>query len=277
MPADGPSLPEEKVVSERGGTRYVEIIRVIFDGKYAPGSLEFRFDRVEIETAAAKLGIKLPKNLGDVVYSFRYRTPLPQSVRDRAPKGREWVIRPAGKGKYRFSAVKFANIQPAVGRKPIKVPDGTPGIIEMYAKEDEQALLAKVRYNRLIDTFTGITCYSLQSHLKTTVEGLGQVETDEVYVGVDAHGVHYILPVQAKRGNGQLGIIQIESDIQMCAEKYPGAVCRPIGAQILAGGTIALFQFETGPDGVEITEERHYQLVPPEKLSAEDLASYRRL
>lgn len=61
-----------------------------------------------------------------------------------------------------------------------KIPDSTPGIIAKYALNDEQALLAKVRYNRLIDIFTGVACYSLQSHLRTTVPKIGQVETDEI-------------------------------------------------------------------------------------------------
>lgn len=90
----------------------------------------------------------------------------------------------------------------------IKVPDATPGIIAKYALNDEQALLAKVRYNRLLDIFTGVTCYSLQNHLRTTVPNMGQIETDELYVGVDKRGVHYVLPVQAKGGKDKLGIVQ---------------------------------------------------------------------
>ena len=31
----------------------------------------------------------------------------------------------------------------------------TPGIVAKYAFNDEQALFAKVRYNRLVDVFTG--------------------------------------------------------------------------------------------------------------------------
>ncbi|HAI86179.1 MAG TPA: endonuclease, partial [Firmicutes bacterium] len=72
----------------------------------------------------------------------------------------------------------------------IKVPDATPGIVELYSLQDEQALLAKVRYNRLIDIFTGLTCYSLQNHLRTHVPELGQVETDELYVGIERGGSH---------------------------------------------------------------------------------------
>ena len=56
-----------------------------------------------------------------------------------------------------------------------KVPDATPGIVAQYALSDEQALLARVRYNRLIDIFTGVTCYSLQNHLRTTVIEMGQI------------------------------------------------------------------------------------------------------
>jgi len=54
-----------------------------------------------------------------------------------------------------------------------KVPDATPGVISMYALNDEQALLAKLRYNRLVDIFTQVACYPLQSHLHTSVPSSG--------------------------------------------------------------------------------------------------------
>ena len=72
------------------------------------------------------------------------------------------------------------------------IPDATPELIRAYALDDEQALLAIVRYNRLIDTFLGLTTYSLQNHLRTTVQGMGQIEIDELYIGLDKHGCHYV-------------------------------------------------------------------------------------
>jgi hypothetical protein len=42
-----------------------------------------------------------------------------------------------------------------------------------------------LRYNRLIDVFIGVTCYSLQNHLRTTEPRIGQFETDEIYVNTD--------------------------------------------------------------------------------------------
>jgi len=70
----------------------------------------------------------------------------------------------------------------------IKIPDATPAIITkysnfqqsqschcyfslaftnqvglLYSSGDEQALLTKIRYNRFMDVFLGITTYSLQN------------------------------------------------------------------------------------------------------------------
>ena len=104
-------------------------------------------------------------------------------------------------------AVPINLIEPRRGLRTIRLPDSTPGVIARYAMSDEQALLAKLRYNRLLDVFTGLACYHLQSHFRTSVtvtnaidgkSSPSQVETDDLYVGLDEHGAHYVLPVQAK-------------------------------------------------------------------------------
>ncbi|MHB8618553.1 MAG: endonuclease [Chloroflexota bacterium] len=255
--------------------RYGRIIEAIFLSNFQEGAAEVVFGRQQIIDAARELGIRLPSNIGDVIYSFRYRAALPESIRAKAPEGKEWIIRPAGRSRYRFVATATGTILPSSLVAETKVPDATPGIITLYALTDEQALLAKLRYNRLVDIFTGVTCYSLQNHLRTTVRLLGQVETDEIYVGVDRRGAHYVFPVQAKGGRDRLSIVQIEQDVALCAEKFPGLVCRPIAAQFLQGDLIALFDFEEGPNGLALLSEKQYRLVPPDSLSAADLELYR--
>ena len=259
-----------------GPNRYAQIIEKVFLSHYRAGATEVPFEREDIVRIARGLKIKLPKNLGDVIYSFRYRTPLPESVRAKAPKGKEWIIRPAGPSKYCFVAISQATIAPSKIMAETKVPDSTPGVIAMYALSDEQALLAKLRYNRLIDIFTGVACYSLQSHLRTSVPTLGQVETDEVYIGVDKRGAHYVFPVQAKGGNDVISVVQIEQDMAVCAAKFPALICRPIAAQFMADDLIALFELEEGKQGIAISSERHYRLVPGEEVTADDLTVYRR-
>lgn len=260
----------------RDPNRYEAILERVFSDRHRRGAHEIRFERRDFEEAADKLGIVLPKNLGDIIYSFRYRRPLPQSILDTAKKGHTWIIRPAGRGEYEFAQVVPLDIEPNAALTETKVPDATPGVIEMYALGDEQALLAKLRYNRLLDIFTGVACHSLQSHLRTTVPGLGQVETDEIYIGIDRRGAHYILTVQAKGSRDALGVIQIEQDVALCQAKFPDLIPRPIGAQFMADDVIALFEFEETDQGIRIVEERHYRLVPPDQLTAEELASYRK-
>lgn len=255
--------------------RYSAIIEKIFFAHFKPGIGEFEFARDEIVAVAKKLKIELPKNLGDVIYSFRYRAAFPASILDKAPPGLEWVIRPTGKALYTFAAVSEPRVTPSPLLGETKIPDATPGIIAKYALTDEQALLARVRYNRLIDIFTGVACYSLQSHLRTTVKGMGQVETDEIYVGVDRRGAQYVFPVQAKGGNDNLGIVQIEQDFALCAAKFPGLICTPVATQFMTDNVIAMFAFEQTADGVRVSAEKHYRLVVPGEVSDADIAAYR--
>lgn len=255
--------------------RYSTIIEAIFHAKHKRGQRHVPFERDDIATFASRLSIELLKNLGDLIYSFRYRTELQASILTAAPQGETWIIRPAGRGKYSFVLVTDIPLAPNPNLAVTKIPDATPGIISKYAFSDEQALLAGVRYNRLIDVFLGIVCYSLQNHLRTTVAGMGQVETDEIYVGVDKSGSHYVVPVQAKGGSDKLSRVQIEQDIAVCAEKLPSLICRPVGAQFMKDELIALFEFEQQGDDIRVASEKHYQLVAPEAVTDEDLLGYR--
>jgi hypothetical protein len=254
---------------------YDKIIQRVFLAHYESGAEELPFDRAELADVAEELGLALPKNLGDIIYSYRYRRELPEAVRDRAPQGKKWIIRPAGIGKYCFAAVKVVDIVPNQALVQTKVPDATPGIISMYALNDEQALLAKLRYNRLLDVFTGVACYSLQNHLRTAITGIGQVETDEIYVGLSRSGAHYVFPVQAKGERERISVVQIEQDFAMCQSKFPELICCPIAAQFMENGQIALFALEETAEGIRIAGEMHYLLVPPDQLSTEELEAYR--
>jgi tRNA G10 N-methylase Trm11 len=270
----GTSYMIKKNNSEKKANRYAAIIEDLFFSKYKKGAREVAFERTEFEISAKKLGIKLPKNLGDLVYSFRYRANLPAKMIALAGAKEIWVIRPVGKGKYKLALIPDISIIPNPAMTITKVPDSTPGVVAKYAFGDEQALLARVRYNRLVDIFTGITCYSLQNHLRTTTPEMGQVETDELYIGIDKKGAHYVFPIQAKVGSDKLNVVQIEQDFAVCAAKFPLLVCRPIAAQFMEGGIIALFEFEQGEKGVGISSEKHYKLVPPKEVTDEDLKRY---
>lgn len=259
---------------KRQRSRYDSIIESIFLEHYCAGVGAFEFTREEFETKAAELDIELPKNIGDVLYSFRYRKNLPSSITSTASEGLEWIIEGAGIAKYRFRLASANRIVPNPHLVTIKVPDATPEIITAYAQSDEQALLAKVRYNRLIDIFLGIATYSLQNHLRTTVRSIGQIEIDEIYVGIDKFGRQFVIPVQAKGGSDKHGVVQTQQDIACCAEKFPALICRAVSAQFMNDKKIALFELTVEAGDIKVVEERHYQLVASSDISAQELKAY---
>lgn len=265
------------MASSRKMNRYSSLLEYVFKNNYLQGSTEVPFTKDEFEQAAIDLDIQLPKNVPDLIYSFRYRTELPEYISSRAPKNRHWIIRGTGRAKYKFSAVSSAaRVVPSEHLVKIKIPDSTPEFIKARALGDEQALLALVRYNRLIDLFLGITAHSLQNHLRTTVTGIGQVEVDEVYLAVDSRGAQYVIPVQAKGGTDQIGIVQIEQDLGMCAEKFPDLSPRPVAAQFMDHQVIALFELGLQDDEVVVLRERHYTLVPYSDISSSERELYAR-
>ena len=255
--------------------RYKMLIESIFFDHWKKGTKEFEFARIEIEEKAAEFDIKLPKNIGDVPYTFRYRASLPDKVVETQPKGLEWIIEGAGRSRYRFKLVPATRISPRAELLTVAIADATPEIIRAYALDDEQALLAIVRYNRLIDTFLGLTTYSLQNHLRTTVKGIGQIEIDELYVGLDKYGCHYVIPVQAKGGKDQIGVVQTTQDIRFVEQKFPGMRCRAIATQFMPDGGVALFELTLKGDQIKVVDERHYQLVPADQLDQSAIRNYR--
>lgn len=249
----------------------------VFASKYSEGDTRVAFARTDLEDAAETLGIKLPKNLGDVVYTVRYRASMPADVVAKVPSGKHWVLRGKGRGKYEFAAVSLTHVVPTPGLTVTKVPDATPEILLKNRLGDEQALLAIMRYNRLIDIFLGITAYSLQNHLRTTASDIGQVEIDELYVGLDRNGAQYVVPVQAKGGDDHIGIVQAEQDLAVCVDKFSNLVARPVAAQFMADDVIALFELTVQDDEIRIVAEKHYKLVSRDKIDDVDLAAYRKV
>ena len=258
----------------RVASKYDKIIKDVFFTYYKQGCREFDFVREDLEKSSERLNIKLPKNIGDIIYSYRFRKSFPKEILETCTNGEEWVIEGIGDAKYRFKLLaSSAKINPNSNLYQIKIPDATPEIIAKYAPNDEQALLARVRYNRLIDIFTGVTTYSLQNHLRTKVPSIGQIEIDEIYVGINKVGEHFIIPVQAKIGNDSIGIVQIKQDLAYCKYRYPTLQHKAIAVHSSPNqpDVIAIFELILDGDNLFVADERHYKLVPSSEISDDDI------
>src|ERR1700722_6965978 len=107
----------------RKPNRYALIIEDVFDQHYTEGETQFEFTREEFVQFADKRGIVLPKNLGDLLYTFRFRVKLPKRILDTAGADQEWIIELAGRSVYRFRLAKMANIIPSPHMIATKIPD----------------------------------------------------------------------------------------------------------------------------------------------------------
>lgn len=241
-------------------TDYDRIITRLFLSKFKESAAEIDFTKDELVEAARSLDIPL-RNAPDVVYTYRSRANLPSVILEKG----NWVIRPKGKGKFSFfrSARKpFVEIQE--GLHAIDVLNAVPEIVEKYAQDDEQTVLTAIRYNRLVDILTKVTCFHLQSHARTTIEGEGQIEIDDIYVGVDREGDRYVLPLEAKsrEERDKLGWIQVANMVKFAKQNYPELKCKPIAAKPSQHNMIYLIEFDDNPDPerVSISQIKLYQL-----------------
>ena len=74
--------------------RYGQIIESVFLSRYTKGTRELLFEREDIERAAAELKIRLPKNIGDVIYSISVSNEPAKVGTNQGPK-RDAVDHPA--------------------------------------------------------------------------------------------------------------------------------------------------------------------------------------
>ncbi len=145
-----------------------------------------------------------------------------------------------------------------------RIPDATPDVVLRYAKGDEQSVLVQIRYNRLVDVFTGLTAYHLQSHVRAYIDGLGQIEIDDLYLAVNTDGQWFCIPIEAKSpGPGeQLGRAQIASMVAYAEQEFAGLPVRPIGVKMIEDGSIFFVEFSDSSDPSELKTRfyKRYQL-----------------
>ena len=208
-----------------------------------------------------------------MVYSFRYRSKLPESIQTTAPEGKEWIIVGVGSAQYCFKLCNVANIVPNPHLEDIPIPDNIPEAISLYQLSDEQSLLCKIRYNRLLDLFLGMVTYSMQNHLRTRVKGIGQIEIDELYVGVNKIGQHFIIPVEAKGGTDKVGVVQMMQDIRYCEQRFPDLICVPVAVHRMADDNcLCMFRLTLDGEDARIVDEKHYKLLLNDEIDAAKIA-----
>jgi len=256
MPRRAGKIPKE----ENELKEYDQVVVELFRRLYKKGTTRLPFSKTDIERIATDLNLAI-RNLPDITYTYRSgRSPLPPEILQYG----HWAIDGAGKSKYVFvkmSRAPYFDLPEDMDRTPI--PDATPQIVLEYQSDDEQAMLARIRYNRLVDIFTGLTAYELQGHFRTSVAGLGQVEIDDLYLGVNEDGEWSVMPIEAKVGDELLGVVQIRALSLFAQARFPHLPVRPLGVKNLSDATLLFVEFndQTEFDAVAPRRYKRYELI----------------
>jgi hypothetical protein len=248
--------------SQTQENKYDRLLTSLFEAKWKAGLSELLFTKDEMIDAAERLGLRL-KNLADVIYTYRSRRIMPKEIL----KSGNWVIAARGSGLYAF--VKIAGETTVTIPDTLKiypVPYAVPEIVAQNLARDEQGMLTMVRYNRILDVFSGLACFHLQSHIRTQLPGHGQVEVDELYVGVDKDGQGFVLPVEAKEEGERLGLDKAVALTLFARARFPKLVCRPVGIIRRGLHLFDCIEFEPAEElsKVVVLEMRRYRLVTNE-------------
>lgn len=266
-------------------TFFSSVLVILFQASLSNRSKIFRFDHDDFIEAVNVAGrIASPPcelSIHQFVALFSSEKGWPVEILISTPRSKLWIIVGKGDAQYEFRLITKPFLSADEGRSVTKLHDATPEIVRRFALSDEQAALARIRYNRLVDIFCKCVAHSLQNHLRTKVTGIGQIEIDELYVGANRQGEHFIIPVQAKKKRDRLGVSQLMQDLEYCRVAHPDLRPRALGAQLLKHhedgkvfDKIVLFEFECRdePNDVIIRKraERHFVLLPHGEITASD-------
>ncbi len=272
MESDADNLSEQEGSDTQENTpgerpRYASAIEDVFFAHYSEGTEFIEFQRGELLESLRRNNLTV-SNLPDLVYMYRSRRPLPQRILATG----NWAIDNIGRGWYGFLKLKnkphfsidFNEIA------PIDIYNAIPDLVEGYLRDDEQSLLTRVLYNRLVDIYTSMTCFLVQNHYRSTVEarrGRTEVEVDALYTGVNTQGELCAIPIEAKSAGDteMLGRVQLSNMAKLIRQdpKFAGMRRCLLAIKTLNDGTIGMVRFNDAvdPDDFGIITPVRYRLV----------------
>ena len=178
-----------------------------------------------------------------------------------------WATESAGRSAYAFRLLSQSpHFNVAFDEyEPIDIYNALPEIVEGLLRNDEQSLLTRILYNRLVDIFTGLTCFHIQNHYRSFVAEVGEVELDALYVGVDKDGGVTILPIEAKSSgaNEFIGRIQISQMAGLVRQDFSKMKRRIIAVKPMADRTIVFIEFndKVEPDELKVVSVSRFRLI----------------
>lgn len=248
-----------KGLKDRSINRYGAILSHIFQANCRQSNSPITFTKADLRSAAEGLGIDLPQNLSDVVYALRHRSPIPEAIQQTADEGLAWVIETVGRSKYQLIQRPCQNIEADPTAYDFLVEDQTPRIVRDFGMKGAPLLDCILRKNQILESFLSAPVEHLQSHVRASVTGVGQVEIGSLFFSQSAGA---IIPVCLIAKPGVFNLNKAAQAMKFASEHYGQLDCRPVVAQLLSDTKVALFELHGAPEEPRVLQEAHFTLTP---------------
>ena len=246
--------------------KYEDTIIQVFNNKLDDGyntEEEIPFDRTDLQKAMDELDITV-RNVPDIPYAYRSRRQLPDSLKEHGYNAIILDDQGSADAVYLFTKTEqLIEVPDEFDQTYVTTAEDLPEPVQAYIGKDEQGVLTQVRYTGLLDDFTGMDTYHLQSHLRMRVRNR-EAELDDFYVGVDEEDEHHALAVEAKGVGETLNKNQLIRNTRGIEQnsKFPNSV-RTIAVKIDDNDFFYLFEFdvyeEDDEDKIEMERAWRYK------------------
>lgn len=247
-------------INDAGLNKSEMLMTYVFLTGFRHGRHVLHFSLDDLETAAQKLGAKLPKNVPDVVYAVQRKEHFPDLIVQTAPEGMEWQIETISGGNYCFLLQKICRIAPDRDLSPHRLKNEAAHFTKTFDLTAKGRLELEFRLNGLLDHFLGRETSLVCQPPRGNVKSNNRIDFNAIYASDDGCGLTKIIPVLIEPAAKELNGFKLFLSVRDVEIAFPEAPALPLIVQRLENGCIAIMMIEIQGEGVRVVREEHYQL-----------------
>lgn len=199
------------------------------------------FERTDILDVCKNEFGEAPKNLGDIVYSLRYRLDYLSNYDYLLEKDYTWTLLSTGIGQYELAPLKKLRLPNLESENVLYVDDQTPAHIHKLRPLNDQSLLMKVIQNGILNEFLQDDLMFLQAHHKVNLNNWGQAEIDGILASNNSSHLYLIEVKGYTEVIGWPQMIQLKMYAQ---QNHPDVLFTPVFIQSHRDWSFSVVQFD---------------------------------
>ena len=153
---------------------------------------------------------------------------------------------------------------------PVGILDNTPTVVGQLARDERELLLARLRFNRLLDNFLGISTFPVHLLFDSPFYDSIGPEVEELHFGIAPFGDKCMVIVLSERWNGSPAISKLRASSEVPFKYSHNMRVHFILAHQTGGNCLALIELDLSSQRSKVKAEKHYEFIKPDELNAHD-------